>query len=77
MGERMIDQFQGDNIEHRNTAREDWNEKYFHPLKNCRCPNDCYFVKVKVSDYEKLKPRCPYCNEEMLTKEDRKKGKEK
>lgn len=40
-------------------------------LKNLRCPNECYFMKVPAQDYLRAKPKCPCCDSYMLTKEDR------
>lgn len=40
-------------------------------LKNLRCPNECYFMKVPATDYIRAKPKCPVCDSYMLTKEDR------
>lgn len=41
-------------------------------MKNLKCVNKCYFMKVPTNDYNRAKPSCPICGCAMLTKEDRK-----
>lgn len=45
----------------------------FLKMKNLKCKNGCYFMKVPLRDFDKIeRPLCPHCKTKMLSIEERK-----
>jgi len=74
------EKFTGENqniIEKKGTERSK-GSKYVAPskflrMKNLRCENNCYMMKVPLRDFDNLpRPICPHCDSRMLTREERK-----